>query len=119
MRLRVGGADNSSANYWNNRLVAQATTVASVGATSADTAFLRFNEFETGIGSASYDVFSPFKTQLTSIVGVNQFRYTSFYQHTVAKTGQTTVTTSYTGFTLISSTVNSMSGTVSVYGYNK
>ena len=33
-------------------------------------------------------------------------------------TGQMTVTTSYTGFTIISSSGN-IGGTISVYGYNK
>jgi hypothetical protein len=118
MRMRVAGADNSSANYWNNRTLGQATTVASDGATTADTSFLRVAEFESGISTGSYDIFSPFKTQITSIQGLNQFRYAAFYQHSEMKTGQMTVTTSYTGFTLIASTGN-ITGTVSVYGYNK
>jgi hypothetical protein len=116
MRMRFNNADNSSANYWNNRTLGQATNVASVGATTADTSFLRVAEFESGIATGSYDLFSPFKTQITSIQGLNQFRYTSFYQHSEMKTGQMTVTTSYTGFSLIPTSGN-ITGTVSVYGY--
>ena len=118
MRMRVAGADNSSANYWNNRTLGQATTVASDGATTADTSFLRVAEFESGISTGSYDLFSPFKTQITSIQGLNQFRYAAFYQHSEMKTGQMTVTTSYTGFTLIP-TAGNITGTISVYGYRK
>jgi hypothetical protein len=118
MRMRVGGADNSSANYWNNRTLGSGSTPQSFGATSADTSFLRVGEFESGINSGSYDIFSPFKTQLTSIVGINQYRYVTFYQHSVMKTGQMTVTTSYTGFTLLPN-AGTITGTVSVYGYNK
>jgi hypothetical protein len=118
MRLRVSGADNSSANYWNNRTLGAGSTPQSFGASSAETSFLRVGEFETGISTGTYDVYSPFKTQITSLAGVNQFRYTSVYQHSCMKTGQTTVTTSYTGFTLFPSS-GTMTGTVSVYGYNK
>jgi len=85
MRMRVGGVDNSSANYWNNRVYGQATSVTSQGPTSADTSFSAVGEF-------------------------------GFYQHSHLKTGQTTVTTSYDGFTLIVNT-GTMSGTVRVYGY--
>ena len=116
MRMRFNNADNSSANYWNNRTLGQASTVASVGATTADTSFLRIAEFESGISTGSYDLFSPFKTQITSIQGLNQFRYTSFYQHSEMKTGQMTVTTSYTGFSLIPTSGN-ITGTIAVYGY--
>jgi hypothetical protein len=118
MRLRVSGADNSSANYWNNRTLGAGSTPQSFGASSAETAWSRVGEFETGISTGTYDVYSPFKTQITSLAGVNQFRYTSVYQHSCMKTGQTTVTTSYTGFTLFPSS-GTMTGTVSVYGYNK
>jgi hypothetical protein len=116
MRMRVGGVDNSSANYWNNRVYGQATSVTSQGPTSADTSFSAVGEFDAGINTCNYDIFSPFKTQVTSIQGVTQFRYTGFYQHSHLKTGQTTVTTSYDGFTLIVNT-GTMSGTVRVYGY--
>ena len=118
MRLRVAGADNSSANYWNNRMIAQATTVASGGATTADTSFLSFGEYDTGVSTFDYDLYNPFATKVTSLVGIGQFRYTSFYQHSQLKTGQTTVTTSYTGFTLISS-AGTMTGKVRIYGYNQ
>ena len=118
MRMRVSGADNSSSNYWNNRTLGAGSTPQSFGASSAETAFLRIGEFETGISSGTYDLYSPFKTQNTSIAGVNQFRYTSVYQHSCMKTGQMTVTTSYTGFTFYPSS-GTMTGTVSVYGYNK
>lgn len=116
MRMRVGGTDNSSANYWNNRVFSQASAVSSSGPTSADTSFLMTTEYETGVSSVSYDIYSPFKTYETSIAGIGQFRYTSFYQHSFYKTGQMTVTTSYDGFSLISGN-GTMTGTIKVYGY--
>jgi len=117
MRLRVGGADNSSANYWNNRIFGQASSVTSSGPTSADTSFLSVSEYDNvGMSTYMYDLFSPFRTATTGLVGIGQFRYTSFYQHSQLKTGQTTVTTSYTGFTLLT-TSGTMTGRVKVYGY--
>jgi hypothetical protein len=118
MRLRVAGADNSSANYWNNRLFGQATSTTSQGATSEDTSFILFGERDTGVSTFDYNLYNPFATKATSLVGTGQFRYTSAYQHSQLKTGQTTVTTSYTGFTLITST-GTMTGKVIIYGYNE
>jgi hypothetical protein len=118
MRLRVGGVDNSASNYWNNRIIGQSTTVQSQGATSAGTSFTSFGEFESGAASFAYDIFCPFKTEISRIVGTGEFRYTSFYQHTQIKTGQTTVTTSYDGFSLIM-TAGTITGSVKIYGYNQ
>jgi hypothetical protein len=118
MRLRVGGVDNSSANYWNNRIIGQATTVSSQGATSAGTSFVSFGENDTGTSTYNYDIFSPFKAAITRVVGAGEFRYTSFYQHSQLKTGQTTVTTSYDGFTLIAS-AGTITGSVRIYGWNQ
>lgn len=119
MRLRVGGADNSSANYWNNRVFGQSATVVSGGNTTPDTSFLNVQEYDNvGISTFSYDLFAPFRTATTTLIGVGQFRYTGFYQHTEMKSGQTTVTTSYTGFTLIPGS-GTMTGKVRIYGYNQ
>jgi hypothetical protein len=119
MRLRVGGADNSSANYFNHRMIGQSSSLSGAGASSADTSFISFAEYDNvGITTFMYDIFAPFRTATTSLVGIGQFRYTGFYQHSQLKTGQTTVTTSYTGFTLIT-TAGTMTGKVRIYGYNQ
>ena len=96
----------------------QASTIASTGATSADTSWLSVGEFETNNATFSYDLYAPFRTSVTSILGQGQFRYISFYEHGALKTGQTTVTTSYDGFTLIAST-GTFTGKVRIYGYNQ
>jgi hypothetical protein len=116
MRLRVGGVDNSASNYWNNRMFAPPVT--SQGATSAGTSFVNFGESETGTATFVYDIFSPFKTAISRVIGLGEFRYTSFYQHSMVKTGQTTVTTSYDGFSLIT-TAGTITGSVRIYGYNQ
>ena len=119
MRLRVGGADNSSANYFNNRVFGTTTVVNSQGNTTADTSFISIGEYDNvGMSVYAYDLIAPFRTATTSMFGLGQHRYTSFYQHTQMKSGQTTVTTSYTGFTLIPS-AGTITGKVRIYGYNQ
>jgi hypothetical protein len=119
MRLRVGGADNTSANYFNQRIIGQTTNVTASGAASADTAWTSISEYDNvGISTSSFDLFAPFRTATTSLHGTGQFRYTSSYQYSLLKTGQTTVTTSYTGFTILPPG-GTMTGKVRVYGYNQ
>ena len=120
MRLRVGGSDNTSANYFNHRFFGQSTNVTGAGNTTADTSWLSVSEYDNvGMSTTLFDIFSPFRTATTSLVSTGQFRYTSFYQHSFVKTGQTTVTTSYTGFTILPTAGTLTSGRITVYGYNK
>ena len=116
MRMRVSGTDNSSANYFSDRVFGQNTSVASQGNTSAATSFAAVLEYETGTSNGVYDFIAPFETANTAITGLNQFRYASYYQHTTMLTGQLTVNTSYTGFSLIPAS-GTISGRVLVYGY--
>ena len=116
MRMRVGGADNSAANYFSNRVFGQSAAVTSQGNTAAGTSIANILEFDTGTSSGSYDIIAPFETANTAIMGLNNFRYTSFYQHTTMLTGQLTVTTSYTGFSLLPAS-GTITGRVLVYGY--
>jgi hypothetical protein len=116
VRLRAGGVDNSSANYYNNRMYAYLTTVASEGA-GAETAFGATLERSAGNSVGAYDFFMPFATNITSMVGLNTFLYGTA-QHTSFKSGQTTVTTSYDGFTLFPNS-GTITGNLEVYGYRK
>jgi hypothetical protein len=116
MRMRVSGTDNSSANYFSDRVFGQNTSVGSQGNTSAATNFPAVLEYEVGTANGVYDVIAPFESANTAITGLNQFRYTSFYQHTTMLTGQMTVSTSYTGFSLIPAS-GTITGRVLVYGY--
>ena len=119
LRLRVGGVDNSSSEYLNNRLFFEAANVTSTGASTTTVSFTSIAEHSQTVGNTtvSYDVFSPFATRITNIHGVGNYRYSGQYYGFI-KTGQTSVTTSFTGFTVIPA-AGTITGNVSVYGYNK
>lgn len=119
MRMRSGTTTNTSSNYYWNRMYIQGTTstVQSSG-TSTEDSMKYVGEFSTGIGTSHIEVFTPFETNTTSIITQSNFNYVpSFPLHTVVSSGQTSVTTSYDGFTLIT-TGATMTGNLRVYGYN-
>jgi hypothetical protein len=118
-RLRVGGADNSSANYFNQRITGNASSVTASGANTADNRWASLVEYDnTGMSTFSGDLFSPFRTAVTSLVGIGQFKYATGALWERFASGQTTVTTSYTGFTILPPG-GTITGRVRVYGYTK
>jgi hypothetical protein len=126
MRMRVSAADNSSSNYrWTTvyqRDNSGAPTVAGEGSNGTTTSFSLAGLSSTaGYPSPlSVELVNPFAAKHTSMSYQNYY-----YDQTgplgigYVGSGAMTVTTSYTGFTLISSPSTNMTGTVSVYGYNK
>jgi hypothetical protein len=116
LRLRASGVDNTSANYYNNRFYAFGNTSASEGA-GAETSFGATLERSAGTSAGAYDFFTPFATGITSMVGLNHFLYGTA-QHSSFKSGQTTVTTSYDGFTLFPNS-GTITGNIEVYGYRR
>ena len=115
MRLRVAGADNSSANYQRSLLNQESTTLTGQRLT-AQTQWAGVANVESGTKSyAQLTIYNPFLVQTTGLI-------TDAIQIPNGNIGQrramygTTVTTSYTGFTIfpVSGTIT---GTISVYGY--
>ena len=114
-RFRVSGADNSAANYSYQAGDISSTTFSGgrgTGQTSSN-----FGNYDSGgLTSFTIDVFNPFETLRTNVQATN------FFATGGATVGwfytQFTATTSFTGFTLLPNTGN-ITGTVSVYGYNK
>jgi len=110
-RLRVGGSDNSSSNYRYSRIY--------IGNTNATGLTGESNQTSTGflLGDLSTQtgieilLFSPFLTKLTT------FRQGLNNDYSVTTSGTMTVTTSYTGFTIVFG--SSATGELSVYGFNK
>jgi len=110
-RLRVGGSDNSSSNYKYSRIY--------IGNTNATGLTGESNQSSTGflLGDLSTQtgieilIFSPFLTKLTT------FRQGLNNDYSVTTSGTMTVTTSYTGFTIVFG--SSATGELSVYGFNK
>jgi hypothetical protein len=120
IRLRVSGSDNSSTNYAWDRTQANNGTGQTLSSGTSLTTFWVFGAISgTYSGLVSGDFFRPFATDNT---GFNSLYY--YYDATTNHSsgsiaGITSVTTSYTGFTFFPSGAGTISGTVSVYGYNK
>jgi hypothetical protein len=114
-RLRVASVDNSSANYSRSSLFQSSTTISGQRVTAQ-------TQWPGIVGAISTDrqygdltVFNPFATQFTGAIA-NTFDLPSGNINQSRRTYGTTVTTSYTGFTIYPTT-GTITGTVSVYGY--
>jgi hypothetical protein len=114
-RLRVASVDNSSANYSRSSLFQSSTTISGQRVTAQ-------TQWAGIVGAISTDrqygdltVFNPFATQFTGAIA-NTFDLPSGNINQSRRTYGTTVTTSYTGFTIYPTT-GTITGTVSVYGY--
>ena len=112
LRLRVGGADNSTASSYGY-LGVYATTSVLYSAANAASLTTIANVGASHPASLVMDVFNPFKTTRTSFHIVSRNDDNNYLN----VGGVHTQAVSYTGFSLISST-GTMTGSVSVYGYN-
>ena len=113
IRLRVAGADNSTASsYVIQRLVATGTTVAGVRTT--DSSWAAWQQNTTRYNTTVMEFYRPFLAQTTNIqsfvTSSELSAYLAFY------VGTHNQATSYDGITLFS-TSGTMTGSVSVYGY--
>ena len=118
MRMRVSGSDNSSSNYrWSTGYVAMsgAANIAGQNGAGLGTSFRVMAIANAGRNVASLDFFNPFTAEETQYVGNYQQISTLNYSQFVG--GNTSVTTSYTGFTLIPA-AGTITGSVTVMGYN-
>jgi hypothetical protein len=118
MRMRVSGTDNSSNNYrWASGYKdTSAGAIAGQSGSGLTSSFRVLAVSSAGRCFSSLDIFNPFTTEETGYVG-NYFQIASvgFAQFVAANMS---VTTSYTGFTLLTG-AGTMTGNVSVYGFNK
>jgi hypothetical protein len=123
MRMRVSGADNSSSNYyWAGVSTASSSATPSVnglGSNGLVTSWDTSVSNPTGVGEAVnvIDLLNPFATQRTAFTSKQVYQDNNPYVYDRSISGQMSVTTSYTGFTLIGASGN-ITGSVSVYGYN-
>ena len=114
MRLRVSGTDNSAANYGWAYIVARAGYHDSTGANTntswevAQCDAYRQNSFSMHLHNPFATEYTTFQNSSSSFNNVNQ----TYFGHS----GATSVTTSYTGFTLIPP--GNITGSVSIYGYS-
>jgi hypothetical protein len=116
IRLRVSGADNSTANsYISERLNANSTTVTGLRNTSTQL-LIGSNENSTN-SVANLEIFSPNEVRPTQFLVQKHERETDGIVETSVYGGYHNQSVAYTGFTLIGT--KSSSGTIRVYGYNQ
>jgi hypothetical protein len=123
MRMRVSGTDTSSTDYTFVRGSANSDTGVWAVAKDLSTA----TSFSTILGAdatgtvgSSIEIFAPNLAQRTGILFQGQYVEGSSPNRVslLTGTGLLRLTTQYTGFTFIAAS-STMTGTVSVYGYNK
>lgn len=114
LRLRVGGVDNSANSYDFVYILRNDSAFASSITTNTVTTIAFMGDRRI---SSVVDVFSPAEAAFTNFV-VNQFSKGTANTNGGITSGIHIVATAYDGFTMISG-AGTMTGTVSVYGYNK
>lgn len=120
MRLRVSGADNSTANY--SKFGRYQANDASTGASSSinQTGFV-FGSFDTSTPNyfATEILFgNVFSTNYTTMNGLSIVTSSSGLHFSDYFNGYFSATTSFTGLTVIASN-STITGSISVYGMNK
>jgi hypothetical protein len=123
LRLRVSATDNSSSNYYwvgvSSNSSSATPTLSGLGSNGLTTSFAAAVSNDTTRGEAVsiIDLFNPFATQITGFASQQVYQDNNPYAFYRSINGQMSVTTSYTGFSLISA-VGNITGSVNVYGYN-
>lgn len=115
LRMRVSGTDNSSSNYENGTyfIGAYNSVVAGSSNSNLNNIFGTIVDISSTAGASfTATVYNPFETAYTK----STWQGTGY--DTILGGGVMTVTTSYTGFTVRTSS-GTITGTVSVYGVNK
>ncbi len=122
LRFRVAGADNSSNQYDFASYGSSSTASTYQESLSANSAFSLLGRMEatsTKQTNLCLDVIKPFANDFyTTVQGYSTFAKTSNQILQITYAGQMRVQTSYTGFTFAPDSGN-ITGTISVYGYNK
>jgi hypothetical protein len=116
MRMRVSGADNSSANYGYARFNFRAGGSSTSGG-HTETDWIVGGAGNARKANASINLFSPFLTTNTTYNSLSANSNGTFAYGDVFA-GNMSVTTSYTGFTFYVGS-GTTTGTVNIFGFNK
>ena len=115
-RLSVGGTASSAATYQRQQLISSSTTVSALR-DSNQTFWIVANNINTTEGdNMSMDIFNPQVVKNTSFTSLSHSTTAGAYWQSVA--GYFSATTSFDGIQLFP-TSGTMSGIVTVYGYNQ
>ena len=115
MRLRVSGTDSSATNYWQNGFFSNASS-----ANAENVYGTSWSLSTTGRTNRSFsgDMIDPFKTSGTFLIG-SSAEYTAGTNGGIyVAANANTAATSYDGFSLIPGG-STMTGTLSIFGYNQ
>jgi hypothetical protein len=118
LRLRASGTDNTSSNYIYSVFYVASTGASGVIASSTGNTYFQLGEFYRRTSLVTIDITNPFATDYTTYNVLNYGGDSSTTQYSTNGGGNTTVTTSYDGFTIFPD-ANTITGTVRVYGYNQ
>jgi hypothetical protein len=114
-RLRVGGVTNTSNNY-NNQFVFASNTTRTAARNSAIGYWLNLIRLPGTTGAVQIvELLNPFQTGVTFAVGAHASNVVSAITLDT-RTGSTTVTTSYDGFSVATAS-GTMTGKITVYGF--
>jgi len=114
-RLRISSTDNTSSVYSRSSLYQSSTTVSGQRLTGL-TSWIGICDAQSGVKqSGRVLIFNPFIVEYTSAIQDAVGAPNGNVEQT-RRTFGTTVTTSYTGFTVFP-TAGTITGTISIYGY--
>lgn len=117
MRLRVSGADNSTANYARQVVYGTSSTAAaSLGTGNTNWFVTQSGTSNAEFAKALFDVFAPNLSRKTVVSGQVVYIDNGGAQYVMPTFLYFNATTVFDGFSLLPSTGN-ISGTVRVYGY--
>ena len=118
-RFRVSGSDNSSSQYvYSGPALTSGNGVENAWSNGLTTSFLEMVRVSVDTTGGTFDFQDPFETKNTLVTGLSIWNRSSTLINSLSYFGVLKNTTSYDGFTFFPNT-GTMTGTVSVYGYNK
>jgi hypothetical protein len=115
MRLRVSGSDDTSSVYATKWIYVSNTTL---GQYEVNTTRFELVNSDTQSQVNTLDLIDPFATATTILIGSSLTGMYATQAQVTTNFARFGATTSFTGFTMIPNAGN-ITGTVSVYGYNK
>jgi len=119
LRYRVSGADNTTSNYVHHiQFLSTGSSAYSASVGTASSAFITSSDGTSSTKSVNLNVFEPFLTDYTSMIGLQNFSSASGNNPYIGGVvqGAFVGTTSFTGFSVFPGS-GTITGTIKVYGY--
>lgn len=116
LRMRASGTDATGSNYNIQRFESNGTSNTSGRVSNASSGAFGY---VSNLGKSCYTInlFAPFKAESTMYTQLQQYKATSSLEQQFTS-GNHLVSTSYDGITIFPETSGTITGYISVYGYN-